>query len=74
MSDVSPAPGTPQSATKAYIATGLAFLGVFLTALLAEWTDTDPLSARDFVVALAAGVVSGGVTGGVTYQVANRPR
>lgn len=73
MSDITPAPGTPQTNHKAYVATAMSFLGVFLTALLAEWTDTDPLSARDFVVALAAGVVSGGVTGGLTWQVKNRP-
>lgn len=61
------------TSSKAYVATGVATVGAFLTALLVVWTDTDPLTARDFVVAFAAGVASGGVTGGATYQTTNYP-
>lgn len=68
----SPAPGTPQTPTKAYWALIVSFVGAFGTSLLAQWTDTDPLQARDFVVALVFALVTGGLTGGVTYQVRNR--
>jgi hypothetical protein len=70
----SPAPGVPQTAFKAEIAAGLAFLAVFLGALLVGWTDEDPLETRDFVVALLAALVGGGITGGATYQVSNKPK
>lgn len=73
MSNLSPAPGVPQTGTKAYIATGIAFVGAFLTALLAQWTDSDPLQARDFIVALAAAIASGVLTGIGAYMVPNQP-
>lgn len=71
--NLSPAPGVNQTPTKAYIATGLSALGAFLAALLVVWTDTDPLTSRDFVVALAAAVGTGGVTGVATYSLPNKP-
>ena len=73
MAPVTPAPGVPQTGTKAYIAAGLGFIGAFLTTLLTVWTDTDPLTARDFIVATAAAVTSGAVTGIVTYAIPNQP-
>ena len=74
MAHITPAPGAPQTSTKAYIATGISALGAFLTALLVVWTDTDPLTGRDFVVALSAAIGSGGVTGVATYVLPNKPK
>jgi hypothetical protein len=74
MTTSTPAPGVPQTPTKAYVALGVSFLAVFFGALLVEWTDSDPLEARDFIVALVAALVGGGITGGATYQVKNTPK
>lgn len=70
----SPYPDQPQTPHKAYWAGVTAFLGAFLTALLMGWTDSDPLTARDLVVALAFALGTAGVSGGVTYAVRNRPK
>lgn len=72
--ELSPDPGVPQTAWKAQVAALVAFLAVFGGALLMEWTDTDPLEVRDFVVAFVAALVGGGLTGGATFQVRNQPK
>lgn len=72
MNDLSPAPGVEQTATKASVATVLGFVAAFGTALLTVWTDSDPLTGRDFVVALVFALVGGGITGGSVYQAKNR--
>ena len=74
MTDLSPAPGTPQTAEKAGYGGVVAGLAIFLGALLVEWTDTDPLEARDFVVALCAAAGGGGLTSGVIYKKKNKPK
>jgi hypothetical protein len=73
MANVSPAPSTPQTGTKAYIGGAAAFLTAFITALLVVWTDTDPLQARDFVVATGSALGSGALVGILTYTVPNQP-
>jgi hypothetical protein len=72
--NLSPAPGTPQNALKAEVAAAVSALAIFLGALLVEWTGSDPLEARDFVVALAAALAGGALTGGATYSVSNQPK
>jgi len=69
----SPAPGTPQTPTKAYVALVVAFIAAFGTSLLTVWTDSDPLSTRDFVVALVFALVGSGITGGAVFTVQNKP-
>lgn len=70
----SPYPDQPQTAAKAYWGAAVSFIGAFLTSLLMGWTDTDPLQARDLVVALAFALGTGALTGGVTYGVRNKPK
>jgi hypothetical protein len=69
MSNLSPAPGVPQTPTKAYVAAGIAFLvgavGYYLG-------DEDPFTKREMLEALFAGAVGAGVTGGPTFAVRNR--
>lgn len=56
---------------KAWVATALGALGAFGTALLTVWTDTDPLTARDLVVAAVAAITTGGITGGAVWNTSN---
>ena len=66
-----PAPAPADDAKKpykAYAATALAGLSVFVAA----WaTDTDPFTSKEIVAALVAAVIGSGVTGGATYAVTN---
>ena len=63
-----PAPDNPKKPYKAYAATALAGLSVFVAA----WaTDTDPFTSKEIVAALVAAVIGSGITGGATYAVAN---
>jgi hypothetical protein len=71
---MSPAPGAPQTGTKAVWGAAIGFLGAFLTTLLTVWTDSDPLSARDVVFALSGGVVFAGAAGTAVYNMPNRPK
>jgi hypothetical protein len=70
MSINSPAPGTPQTPTKAVvsgIATGLViFAGLWVN-------DEDPFTKKEAMEAFIQGVVGSGLIGGLTYAVRNRP-
>lgn len=67
----SPAPGTPQSGTKAYLATALTVLTVFASIWI---SDDDPFTKKEVVQALITGLISGGVVGVPTYAVRNRAK
>lgn len=58
---------TRYTKTKAYLATGASLLATFLATLLVGWSDTDPLTPRDFVVALVAALGVAAGTGIATY-------
>lgn len=70
MADNSPAPGTPQTGTKAYVATVLAFLVLFV----GQWiADTDPVTAKEVAAWLVYALIGSGLTGGATYITKNKP-
>lgn len=66
---MSAAPGTPQTNTKAYVASGLAFLTTFVGVWIA---DTDPFTAKEIAGGLITAAIASGITGGATYTVKNR--
>lgn len=69
MSDYSPAPGVPQTGTKAYVATGLTVVVAFVL----QWVaDEDPFTAKEMANAAVLALVSGGVVGVPTYAAKNR--
>lgn len=74
MSGNTPAPGTPQTGTKATIAAVLAFVSGFLTTLVSDWTGDGPVTAHTLVVAIIGGLVALGVTGVATYNIPNKPK
>ena len=67
----SPAPGTPQTATKAYVATALAFVTSFITFWIA---DVDPFTAKEVAQGLVLAAIGSGITGGTTLVVRNRAK
>lgn len=69
MSDLSPAPGTPQTATKAWWATGLTFAVAFVTFWVA---DDDPFTAKEAAQGVVSALIASGLVGGTAYQVPNR--
>lgn len=71
MSNLSPAPGTPQTSTKAYVAGALAFAAAFVTYWIA---DVDPFTAKEMGEAALSGAVAAGLIGGGTHAVKNKPK
>ena len=61
-------PADPKRPWKAYAATALSGLSVFVAAWVA---DTDPFTQKEIVAALVAAVIGSGITGGATYAVRN---
>lgn len=70
MSNLSPAPGVPQTGTKAYVAAALSFIVAFGVYWIA---DKDPFTAKDMGEAAISGLVASGLIGGSTYKVKNKP-
>ena len=64
-------PADPKRPWKAYAATALSGLSVFVAAWVA---DTDPFTQKEIVAALVAAVIGSGITGATTYAVANPPK
>ena len=64
-------PADPKRPYKAYAATVLAGLSVFVSAWVA---DTDPFTTKEIVAALVAAVIGSGITGATTYAVVNPPK
>ncbi len=71
MNDLSPAPGTPQSPTKAIVATVLAAAAAFVT----YWVgDPGSFTAKDAGEAALAALFASGLVGGSTYAAKNTAR
>lgn len=71
MANVSPTPGTPQTGTKAYLATALTVVVAFVL----QWVaDSDPFTAKEAAEAAVMALVAGGVVGVPTYAVANKAK
>lgn len=67
----SPAPGTPQTGTKAIItAVGSAVLSFGMAWVI----DTDPFTAKEAAAAGISAIVLGGGLGGITFWVPNSPK
>lgn len=70
MSGNSPAPGTLQTGTKAYVATAL----TVVTAFILYWiSDEDPFTAKEAAEGVVGALVAGGLVGGGTYVTKNKP-
>lgn len=71
MSSTSPAPGVPQTAYKAYVATALSFIATFVTFWV---SDSDPFTAKEIAQGLVTAAIASGLTGGATFQVQNKAK
>lgn len=72
----SPAPGTPQTATKAVWSGVVSFLLAFAGAVfvsIKDRTDLDSMQASDWLAVIVSALVVAGGAGGVTYKARNRP-
>jgi predicted TIM-barrel enzyme len=69
--DDSPAPGTPQTGTKAYVATALSAAAVFAGIWI---KDTDPFTMKEAVQAVLTALVASGVVGIPTYYTRNKAK
>lgn len=68
MSNLSPAPGVPQSATKSWVSA----IGTGVVAFVGFWiADTDPFTAKEIGQGALLAVVGSGLVGGATYQTKN---
>lgn len=67
----SPAPGVPQTPYKAYAATVLAFLTIFVGAWIADDGGTNAKEVMGWVL---TALIGSGLTGGVTFQVKNKAK
>ena len=67
----SPEPGTPQTPTKAYVATALTFITTFAGVWIA---DTDPFTAKEVAGGLITAAIASGITGGATYAIRNKAK
>lgn len=72
MSNLSPAPGAPQTPHKAYAASGIVAVGVFLAFWLLD--DGKHFTKDDLQEALTAALVLSGLAGGGTFAVKNKPK
>ena len=66
----SPNPGTPQTGTKAYVATALSGLVIFLGAWIA---DDGGVTGKEVASWVVMALVGSGVIGGATYRTKNKP-
>jgi hypothetical protein len=76
MSNLSPAPGTPQTSTKAVVATVVAFLGTFIFGLwsaLKDRTDLDTMTTSQWLVVVLGALATAFAAFVGTYSVQNKP-
>lgn len=76
MAGNSPAPGTPQTGSKAVAAGVVAFIIAFLTALYATLqgrTDLDNAKPLDWFIIILGALVAAGGTAFAAYQTKNKP-
>lgn len=75
MSNLSPAPGTPQTADKAKVAATVAGLLVSVLLVLAMYfDDRNGTNWAEILMALVGGVGTAGATGVATFQAKNRAK
>jgi hypothetical protein len=67
----SPAPGVPQTPTKAVASGVVSFFVLFGMYYVA---DVDPFTKKEIVEALILAVIGSGLTGGTALMVKNRPK
>lgn len=75
MSNLTPAPGTPQTATKAYVSAAVSFLAAFVLSLwatLQDRTTLDGMTVGQWVLVLLGSLAGAIVSYGATYQAKNR--
>lgn len=70
MTDLSPAPGTPQTATKAQVAAAVSTVGAVLTFIIAYFPDNDKLQLWG---GLVLGVLTIVATSYGVYNTSNKP-
>ena len=66
-----PVPADPKRPVKAYIATAVSALSIFVTAWV---SDTDPFTAKEIGAAVVAALLGAGLTGAGTFAIANPPK
>ena len=66
-----PVPADPKRPLKAYIATAVSALSIFVTAWV---SDTDPFTAKEIGAAVVAALLGAGLTGAGTFAIANPPK
>jgi hypothetical protein len=77
MAGVTPAPGTPQTGTKAVVAAGLSFVGTFIFALwqaVSDKTDLDSMTNTQWLIVVLGALATSFATGGFTYAVQNKAK
>lgn len=67
----SPAPGTPQTGYKAYVATALTVVVSFVMWWVA---DEDPFTAKEAAEGAVGALIAGGLVGGGTFVVKNKAK
>ena len=63
-----PVPADPKRPWKAYVATGVSALSIFVTAWVA---DVDPFTSKEIAAAVVAALIGAGLTGAGTFAIAN---
>jgi hypothetical protein len=71
MSGYSPAPGTPQTGTKAIVSGVIGFILAFGAYYVA---DADPFTKKEIVEAFLLAIVGSGLAGGGAYVTKNSPK
>ena len=66
-----PVPADPKRPLKAYVATAVSALSIFVTAWV---SDTDPFTAKESGAAVVAALLGAGLTGAGTFAIANPPK
>ena len=66
-----PVPADPKRPFKAYIATAVSALSIFVTAWV---SDTDPFTSKEIAAAVVAALIGAGLTGAGTFAIANPPK
>jgi len=69
MTDASPAPGVPQTGTKAWVATGASAVVGFVLFWIA---DEDPFTAKEAAQGAVSALIGAGLVGAPTWAIRNR--
>ena len=66
-----PVPADPKRPLKAYVATAVSALSIFVTAWV---SDVDPFTAKEIGAAVVAALLGAGLTGAGTFAIKNPPK